>query len=175
MKRRLYFLLPDHDQTAEVFNEMLLARIPESKIHVLAKPGSDLSELPEANILQSSDIIHSLESGAIIGAMTGLVLGLMLLAYPAMGDSFTGGMVLAITLAGAIVGSWGAALIGISVPNTRLKKFKKAVENGAYLMMVDVPVSRVKEISRFVREHHRDAKVHASNPEIPAYPLGGMY
>ena len=39
MKRRLYFLLPDHETSSKVVDELLLARIPERDIHVVAREG----------------------------------------------------------------------------------------------------------------------------------------
>ncbi|PHS72443.1 MAG: DUF1269 domain-containing protein [Cycloclasticus sp.] len=175
MKRRLYFLLPDHDTCEQVVNEMLLARITESHIHILAKAGSDMHDLPEANLLQSSDFIHSVEIGAAVGGVTGILAGLAAITFPPAGLVLGGGAVLGIALAGAGVGSWGSAMIGISAPNSRLKAFDEAVKNGQYLMMVDVPIDKVKAITTSVKEHHSDAEIHACDPEIPAHPLGGVY
>ncbi|HIG78704.1 MAG TPA: DUF1269 domain-containing protein [Cycloclasticus sp.] len=175
MKRRLYFLLPDHDTTEQVVNEMLIARITESNIHVLAKAGSDMDALPEANLLQSSDFIHSVEMGAAVGGVTGILAGLAAMTFPPAGLVLGGGAVLGIALAGAGVGSWGSAMIGISAPNSRLKSFEKAVEDGQYLMMVDVPVKKVEDITKSVKEHHPEAEIHACDSDIPAHPLGGVY
>lgn len=175
MKRRLYFLLPDHDTTAQVVNEMLLARITESNIHVLAKSGQDMKDLPEANLLQSSDFIHSVETGAAVGGVTGILAGLAAMTFPPAGLVLGGGAVLGIALAGAGVGSWGSAMIGISAPNSRLKSFEKAVESGQYLMMVDVPIKKIKEITNSVKTLHPDAEVHDCDSDVPAHPLGGVY
>ena len=35
--RRIYFLVPDHDTTKKIVDELLLARIEERHIHVIAK------------------------------------------------------------------------------------------------------------------------------------------
>jgi hypothetical protein len=172
MKRRLYFLLPDHDTSEQVVNEMLLARITESNIHILAKDGSDMKDLPEANLLQSSDFIHSVETGAAVGGVTGILAGIAAITFPPAGLVLGGGAVLGIALAGAGVGSWGSAMIGISAPNSRLKAFEKAVESGQYLMMVDVPISKVEAISKSVKELHPEAEVH--DTDIPSHPLAGV-
>ncbi|MEW4983330.1 MAG: hypothetical protein AB1Y26_08870 [Cycloclasticus sp.] len=175
MKRRLYFLLPDHDTSEQVVNEMLIARITESNIHILAKSGADMAALPEANLLQSSDFIHSVETGAALGGVTGILAGLAAMTFPPAGLVLGGGAVLGIALAGAGVGSWASAMIGISAPNSRLKAFEAAIEEGQYLMMVDVPIKKVAEITKSVKAHHPDTEIHACDPEIPAHPLGGIY
>ena len=50
MRRRLYFLLPDLAAAKQVVDDLLLARIGIRHTHVLARRGSDLDDLPEANI-----------------------------------------------------------------------------------------------------------------------------
>ena len=42
MKRRLYFILPDTQLARTVHNELLLARVPEKRMHVIADGRVDL-------------------------------------------------------------------------------------------------------------------------------------
>ena len=49
MKRRLYFLLPSVTQAKSIHNELLLARIEERNMHVLARDDISLVGLPEAS------------------------------------------------------------------------------------------------------------------------------
>ena len=46
MKRRLYFLLPDTGHARAVANDLKVFSIKTDAMHVLAKPGVDLSGLP---------------------------------------------------------------------------------------------------------------------------------
>jgi hypothetical protein len=73
-------------------------------------------------------------------------------------------------LASAGFGAWTATMIGVDVPNTRLRRFEKAIENGELLMMVDVPKDRVEEIGTLVKSHHPEADVEGTDPTIPAFP-----
>ena len=41
--RRIYFLLPNVDVARKVVDELLLARIAEDNIHVIAKEGTSLA------------------------------------------------------------------------------------------------------------------------------------
>ena len=61
-------------------------------------------------------------------------------------------------------------MIGTDIPNSRLREFESAIEDGHILMMVDIPKARVDEVSRMVREHHPEADVHGTEPAIPAFP-----
>jgi len=76
MKRRLYFLLPDVNSTKIIHNELLLARIEERNMHVLARDDISLAGLPEASLLEKSDLIHGLQLGFIVGGFTGTVLAI---------------------------------------------------------------------------------------------------
>ena len=54
--RRIYFLVPDIPMAKRIVDELLLARIEERHLHVLAKRGMPLENLPEASLLQKSDL-----------------------------------------------------------------------------------------------------------------------
>src|SRR5258708_4970999 len=80
--------------------------------------------------------------------------GRVALVFPPAGLTIAGGAVVAITLAGAGFGAWTATMIGIDVPNTRLKRFEQAIERGELLMMIDVARDRVEEIEQMIKLHH---------------------
>lgn len=168
--RRLYFLVPNVEQTRKIVDELLLARIDEQHIHVLAKEGTSLEDLPEAKLSQKSDLVPALERGLSLGGATGLLAGLVAITVPAAGAVFGGGAVLASTLAGAGVGAWMATMIGVDVPNTRLSGFEEAIQHGEILMMVDVAKDRVDEIDSLVKKHHPEAEVKGTEPAIPEFP-----
>ncbi len=168
--RRLYFILPAMEVTHKVVDELLLARIEERHIHVIAKENSPMEDLPEATLLQKSDFVPALERGVALGGATGVVAGLVALAFPPAGLVLGGGAVLSIALAGAGVGAWLSSMIGIDAPNSRLKAFEEAIEKGEFLMLVDVPKDRVDEIDELVKQHHPEAKIEGTEPTIPAFP-----
>lgn len=168
MKRRLYFLLPDHNIAKNVVDELLLARITEGDIHVMAREGEKLDDLPEASLLQKSDFTHAVEQGLALGGATGVLVGIAALSVPGM--ILGGGAILGITLAGAGMGAWISGMIGMDVPNSRLKDFEQAVKGGQFLMLVDIPKERVEEISNAVKKHHPEADMHGTEPTIPAFP-----
>lgn len=77
---------------------------------------------------------------------------------------------LASGLAGAGVGAWLSGMVGLSIGNTRLKRFEEAIEHGELLMMIDVPRDRVEQISKLVATHHPDAHLEGTEPTVPAFP-----
>jgi hypothetical protein len=170
--RRLYFLVPDVDSAKVIVDELLLARIEERHIHIVAKDHHPLEEahLPEAGLLEESDFVPALERGLTVGGATGLLAGIAAVTFPPAGLILGGGALLATSLLGAGLGAWVSSMIGSSIPNRQLEKFHDAIERGELLMLIDVPKDRVDEITKLVREHHPEAHVEGTEPTIPAFP-----
>jgi uncharacterized membrane protein YeaQ/YmgE (transglycosylase-associated protein family) len=170
MRRRIYFLLPSVGSARQVVNELLLARIDDHHIHVMAREGTTLGDLPQANLLQRSDFIHGVEIGLSVGGATGSVAGLIAVAFPPQGIVLGGWTMLVMALAGALIGAWVAGMIGTDIPNSQLREFTTAVADGQILMMVDVPKSKVANVTEMIRKHHPEADMHGVEPTIPAFP-----
>lgn len=168
MRRRLYFLLPSVDSTRQIVNELLLARIDENHIHVMARDDVPLDDLPQATLLQRSDLVHGVELGLIVGGVTGAVAGAIASLLPTTG-MMSGGVILVCAIAGAVVGAWASGMISTDVRNTRLRNFEPALERGEVLLMVDTPKERVDMIRALVRTHH-EAHAEGTEPTIPAFP-----
>ena len=78
MRRRLYWLMPDLPGARQTMNDLLLARVEHRHMHFMAREGTDLSDLHEANLLQASDLVRSAQVGMVIGAALGAAAGAML-------------------------------------------------------------------------------------------------
>jgi hypothetical protein len=146
----------------------LLARIEERHIHVIAKEGTPLKDLPEASLIQKSDFVPAVERGVAMGGATGVAAGLVAVALP--GVVIAGGALLAMGLAGAGMGAWLGGMIGMDVGNSHIKQFESAIQDGQILVLVDVPKDRVDEIQSSVKKHHSDADFEGTDPTIPAFP-----
>ena len=170
--RRLYFLIPTIESAKTIVDELLLARVDQRHIHIAAADHHALVEanLPEANLLQESDFVPAVERGLAIGGATGILAGVAAVALPGIGLALGGGAILGIGLAGAGLGAWVSSMIGISAPSSRLTEFEEAVQQGSLLMMVDVPKTRVDEITDLIKKHHPEAEIEGTEPVIPAFP-----
>ena len=170
MRRRLYFVLPDVESARTMLNEMLLARIEVRHIHFLAQRDTLPPDLPEATVLQKTDIVHGAQMGIMVGAIVGAVAGGLVVLYPPEGVTLKLITVLMVAIGGAFFGAWASSMVASSVPNSRLKAFERDIAQGKVLMMVDVPMSRVQEITELVRRRHPEASSGGFEPTIPAFP-----
>lgn len=168
--RRLYFLMPDINVTHELVKELLLSHVEERYIHVIAKEGTPMEDLPEASLLQKSDFVPAIEKGLTIGAITGVVCGLVAMAFPPAGLVIGGGAVFAIGAAGAGVGGLMSSMVGIGLASSRLEKFEEAINQGEFLVLIDVPRTRVDEIEDIVMKHHPEADIEGTEPMMPPFP-----
>jgi hypothetical protein len=168
--RRLYFIAPDTLTAKAIVDDLLRARITWRHIHVLANHSVTLEELPQASLLQSSDVVHSLERGVALGGVTGALLGLVALVYPPAELAIAGGAVVMLTVAGAGFGAWTATMIGVDEPNTQLARFRDAIRDGQLLIMADVPGSREHEIEQLIKQHVPRADLEGAEPASPIFP-----
>ncbi len=169
MKRRVYFVLPDAATAHAVERDLLLARVDDRHMHFMAKDESGLRDLPIADFTQRTDLIPGMEHGLIAGGVTGALAGGIAWALQ-FSMNIGLGIVLILALLGAVLGVWFAGMIGIGIPNSRLKRFERTLDEGHVLLMVDVNKTRVDEINEIVRAHFKDAQAFGEEPTIPAFP-----
>lgn len=169
--KRLYFVLPDHDSAKQLVDDLLLARIEERHIHVIAREGVEFEDLPSASLTQSSDFAQGIEKGLAAGGATGMLAGLVAITFPPLGLALGGGAVLlTTTLLGAGIGGWTGGLVSLNVPNSHLRTFEHALAEGKLLMIVDVPKDRVDEVCDLVHGKHPEAAHGGLEPTIPHFP-----
>jgi uncharacterized membrane protein YeaQ/YmgE (transglycosylase-associated protein family) len=170
MRRRLYFIMPDLPSARKAMDDLLLARIEERHIHFLAKRGTPMDGLNEANHLQKSDLVHGAQVGLALGALLGFILGGVLVMTMITDDRWQIVTVLGAGIVGALFGAWVASMVGVAVPNSRLRQFSQAIAEGRLLLMADVPEHRVDEVRQLLNVQHPEAEDRGIDPHIPAFP-----
>jgi hypothetical protein len=170
MKRRLYFFTPDLDTARKVHDELLLARIPEKSMHVIARDDIELDDLPRANLLQKTDLVHSMQLGGTIGGLLGAVMAALAALLNWVAPGLEGMTILSTAIAGIIIGTVSASMIGINIPNTRLNGFQTDLHQGKMLFIIDIPVEQVEGISQLLRSHVPQSDIRGVDPTIPAFP-----
>ncbi|UDM52219.1 DUF1269 domain-containing protein [Cupriavidus sp. MP-37] len=170
MRKRIFWLLPDLTSARRTMDDLLLARVENRHIHFVARDGADMTGLHEANLFQTSDIVHAAEMGLMVGGGVGVVAGVVVAMFPIVSDTPQWGLVGVLAVLGAVFGAWAASMIGSSAPNSRLRAFEKDIEAGKILLMVDVPRTRVEEVETLLRNAHPEASFAGVDPAVPAFP-----
>ncbi|HET9122601.1 MAG TPA: hypothetical protein VFN52_03765 [Acidiferrobacteraceae bacterium] len=168
--KRLYFMAQDVGNARHVVEQLLLARIPEKHIHVIARPDVPLEDLPEASVYEKSDLAPALEKGVAIGGAAGALAGLAALAFPAGVVLGGGAVVLASTVAGASVGAFSASLKAVDVPNSRLREFEEEIRQGEVLVIADVAPDQIDSTRAAIATQHIAVKDKGPEPVKHPFP-----
>ena len=170
MRVRMYVTLPDVASARKLADDLLLARVEDRYMHFLARRGTDLGELHEASYLQKTDAVHGAFTGFVIGGSAGVLVGLALVQYPPGGVTIELVAVLIAAVVGALLGTWVASMVGLQVPNSRLKAFDPDIQEGKILLMLDVPAGRYEEVRAIIAKTHPEAADRGNEPTVPAFP-----
>ena len=170
MRLRMYVTLPDVSSARKLANDLLLARVEDKHMHFLARRGTDLGELHEASYLQKTDTVHGAFVGFVIGGLMGAFGGALLISFPPQGVSIQLVAVLIAAIVGAGLGIWVASMVGLQVPNSRLKGFEHDLEEGKILLMLDVAAGRYDELRTIIARTHPEATDRGNEPTVPAFP-----
>jgi hypothetical protein len=170
MRRRLYFMLPDIPSARALLDELLLKRIEERHMHFMAREGSLPSDMPDANFLHKTDLVHGAQMGLMVGGGAGLIAGVLLVMFPPEGLTLQTFAILVAGLGGALFGAWASGMNAAAVPNSRLSQFAERIQSGQVLLIIDLPLSRVKEIEDLIEERHPEITFGGQDAHIPAFP-----
>lgn len=152
MSSQLIFTVTSVKICEQVVEVLRQEGVEEDAISVLGNSNHDLSDLPDGGTLEN-DTLPAVQRGAAIGGTAGLLAGLSAVTI-APGLMIAGAAIALAAAGGASIGALGSALIGTSVPNSRLREYQEAVERGELLLVVDIEQNehenmRTKLLSRF--------------------------
>lgn len=160
--KRIYILIPSIESARAVVRTLKKVGVQSGDMHVIIKDRDklEMSQIPEAGILHTSDFFHSLIQGSIVGGIAGMIAGLLAINFPPEGLELGSGTVVGLCIFGIVFGAWASSLVGISIPNPVVLKFKQAVEAGGIMMLVDIEKDKEEEILEKVKKHHPEVTVH---------------
>ena len=163
MRRKLYFVLPDVKSAHDMMHELLLARVEASCIHFHANPAVVLDDLPQANVLEKTDVVNCSEIGLLLGAGLGVLAGTLAVVFSSI-DRFStlfGHVSLMAIPICAVIGAVSSALwsglLATTIPHNRITMFEKQLEQGQILLMVSVRFHRVREVRELLLNRHPEA------------------
>ncbi len=152
-------MLPDAESCKSLVADLEEHGVPERHLHVIGSLTQSLEGLPEANILQKTELAHGLEWGTGLGGVAGLLGGILAVTFPPAGLVIGGGALLAGTAAGAGFGALVSSLLASHEHNHKLDAFERGIEQGQLLLMVDVPRRDVTKIQELIVKHHPEAEI----------------
>ncbi len=165
--KRYYFIADDLDVVAVVERELLTNAIAAEQIHVLSLDDADAEQhhVHDVQSLMKKDVIHSAEIGALIGVAASIItITAAYLSGLAAKVGWLPFVFLAIVLLGFF--TWEGGLVGIQTPNSRFRRFERALRAGAHVFFVDVDPAQGATVKQILAAHPqmRPAGIGASLP-----------
>jgi len=150
--KRLYYLTDSIDAAGRLSDRLHREGITDWNFHVLGKDKAKIvrHHLHSTTPIQELDIIRSGERGVLIG----FAVGILLTCYVALFTSFGGNLNWIWQAAGVLLfscfGAWLGGMVGVSSENYKIRRFHKDIENGSYLLLVDVAQGQTAQVENAV-------------------------
>lgn len=152
--KRLYYLTDNIDVAEHVSERLHDQGITDWNFHVLGRDKAKLvhHHLHSTNPLQELDIIRLGEMGVLVG----FAVGILVTGYITLFTEF-GATLNWMGQAGAIIlfslfGAWVGGLVGVSTENYKIRRFHRDIDEGCYLMMVDVSPDQRDAVEKVIED-----------------------
>jgi hypothetical protein len=160
--RRLCLLIPDIATTKRIADHLKdRGTIPNAHIHIIGKSSLaiDHLHLHKANLFQTTNLPQALLRGGVLGFFVGALLGATLIWLSPFGLVISVTGLLVFILVGIIFGLWISGLIGIGVQNAIVEQATPFIQQGKYLMMLDLKKDQEDNIIAEILERFPQAKL----------------
>jgi hypothetical protein len=135
MKTRQVFSTPNLVAAREAISAARGVGVPDEAVSLVARSDIEMEAIPEQRLDVSTDSVPAAVRGIGAGGAIGLLAGLIAIAIPPIGITVAG--IGLITVIGAAVGGWSAALAGTTVPNAVRRRFESEIDEGRILVVLD--------------------------------------
>ena len=150
-----YYVADDLDDLEQVEHELESIGIKESQIHVLSESRADVENhhLHTVNSFFQQDVVHSAEVGAVVGVVGELFVLFLanLMGWTASAAGWLPFVFLALVILGFC--TWEGGLIGIQKPNINYAPFKKALQAGKHILLIDNNKQQDSAVKNIIDAH----------------------
>ncbi|WP_224749926.1 DUF1269 domain-containing protein [Halomonas sp. ML-15] len=169
--QRLYFLTPNADITSDIADELSQMGLTKDDLHVVGRNWKPLERegVPVATVRETTDVMNAPKRGVPVGAGLGAVLGIII--HFVLGPSLIV-IVPAMAVFGGLFGLWTSTLVGVSVKDVKVSKYKQALNRGALMVIADVPNEKEETVKEMVRRHHPEVVIDKITARDEARPVG---
>ena len=130
--------------------------IQDSDLHVIAKKQGKVLRrgLNTANFWYKTNVLNGSFKGFIAGTVPGLLVATILYNMQALDGLYSTFGFVATTILLSGFGTWLGGLLGLESKNYKLRKYYSLVEEGKYLLLLDVKKEDLEAIVRSIHQHH---------------------
>ncbi len=164
-----YAHVPDLKNARRLVKLLKKMEVPLKDIKLLAtnKDHQEMSQLFDANLCETTDLIPSLIRGALIGGIIGLTTILIISQFYSESFVIGGGTIFGFSVLSILFGAWTSSLIGVSVTNPALKPLETALDKGEVVLQVNVTEEQEHHILRLLKLKHPDIFMQIASVKVP--------
>ena len=156
MKRVFVALYDDVENAQGAVEDLHEAGFGRRDISVIRRNATeDFVDRSEPVELRDEDV-DRVGADAILGGLTGMVVGLLALAIPGVGPVIAAGPIAAAIVgagAGIVTGGLVGALVELGVEEETAGYYAEGVSRGGTLVAVETPVNREAEVNEILEDH----------------------
>jgi len=167
--KRLYYLTESMESTESISDDLHNAGVTDWNFHVVSKhheAGLYRRHIHSANLLHKSDIVHCAERGVVVGFVGGILASWFLANVPVFSTTIGQGTAMLVILFGVLLGGWLGGFVGIQTENYKLKRFHDKIEEGYFLILVDVEVGQEEIVREIMEKRHQEAQYAVSGSSV---------
>lgn len=156
MKRAFVALYDDIENAQGAVQDLYDAGFARSEVSVIRRNASDHFADGSEPVTLADEDIDRVGTDAVLGGLTGMVVGLLALAIPGVGPVIAAGPIAAAIVgagAGAVTGGLVGALVELGVEEDTAGYYAEGVRRGGTLVAVETPVSREPEVNEILEDH----------------------
>lgn len=155
--KRLYFITDSIDSAESISDDIHELGVKDYNFHVMSRNEAGLYKrhIHSSNIYHDNNIVRQAERGGLLGALLAAVAVVTATMVLKVEVNFLA----TLGLIGFLMfsGSWLGGFIGIQQENYKVEKFHDCLEEGKYLVMVDVKPDRMHLIEDMMITRHSEA------------------
>lgn len=154
-------LLYQADHLAELENtyeDLRLSGVSDNHLHVIAKKQGRVLRrgLNAANNWYKTDILNGASKGAIIGFLVSIAMAIIFFVTNAFNGNYGILGIFATLVVFTGFGTWLGGFIGLQSKNHALKEFYHLVDEGKYLLLIDLTLTEESKIKQIMSTRHPD-------------------
>ena len=156
----MYYLAPNLVSTHQVSDDLHDVGIDDWHVHVISKDEAGLKneKIHSSNWLETTDLLRDGFIGANIGFIIGVLAAGGLLLFQPFGPDFPNIAYVFMVAVATGFGAWVGGLTGVDSENQKLRRFRTAIEEGKYLILIYAHKGKGEKIKEMMRKRHPESR-----------------
>lgn len=172
----MYYLAPCLVSTHQISDDLQDVGVDNWYVHVISRDEAGLKneKIHSSNWLETTDLLRDGFIGANAGFIIGVLVAGSLLLFAPFGPDIP---IIAFFFMVAVstgFGAWVGGLTGIDSENQKLQRFRTAIEEGKYLILIYARKGQGEKIRTMMHERHSESR-HVATDRHFINPFGRVH